>query len=535
MMSDRIALGSGLFLMSLLVPVMAQDPLWDTAKKNKDVLTVSTLFTAQDVRDRLSSKDGIAQAIRWCTQTGVTRVFVESFRDGYWADRQVIENARDTLRAAGLQVSGCVTTTQIGKKSTGWSGICCLTDVPTQETLGKIFEYAAAMFDEIMIDDFLFTDCQCQECKQACGVQSWAQYRCDLMVRLSRDRILGAARRVNPAVKIIIKYPQWYDNFQNRGYDVVRETADFDRTWVGTETRDYADPNWGGKVQYEAYYIMRWLGEIGGAKCGGGWFDWLGTTEKTYLEQANQTVLAGAREIMLFCYGGLQRSTGPANVRLLRKELPGLFELARLVHRKTLRGIHAPKPASSNPEGEAYVYDFVGMMGMPLVPTAKIDPQAPAAFYPVHVLKDAAFAAGLKAMLTAGRPVLVTDGLAAKMESTELGGKRPEVLKVNGMPKSLLGLDREQLAKIRGPLLKPFGMSFDAPNKVGLYLFGDDLIVVENFNDEAVDVKLQLSKPVRSQRRLVIPVDGSCRLTCVDDTIHIEALTPRTLVAFTSE
>ena len=65
---------------------------------------------------------------------------------------------------------------------------------------------------------------------------SWEDYRCELMVQLSRERILAAARRVNPKVKIIIKYPQWYDRFHERGYEVVRETADFDRIWVGTET-----------------------------------------------------------------------------------------------------------------------------------------------------------------------------------------------------------------------------------------------------------------------------------------------------------
>lgn len=42
--------------------------------------------------------------------------------------------------------------------------------------------------------------------------------------------------------------------------------------WVGTETRDYDNKRWGRKVQYEAYYIMRWLGEIGGSKTGGGRF-----------------------------------------------------------------------------------------------------------------------------------------------------------------------------------------------------------------------------------------------------------------------
>jgi len=89
-------------------------------------------------------------------------------------------------------------------------------------------------------------------------------------MRVSRERILEPARAVNPGVKIIIKYPQWYDDFHNRWYEVLRETADYDKIWVGTETRDYDNKRWGRKAQYEAYYIMRWLWEIGGSKTGGG-------------------------------------------------------------------------------------------------------------------------------------------------------------------------------------------------------------------------------------------------------------------------
>jgi uncharacterized protein (DUF427 family) len=48
------------------------------------------------------------------------------------------------------------------------------------------------------------------------------------------------------------------------GYEVIRETADFDHIWVGTETRDYQNKQWGGTPQYEGYFIMRWLGGIGG-------------------------------------------------------------------------------------------------------------------------------------------------------------------------------------------------------------------------------------------------------------------------------
>ena len=144
--------------------------------------------------------------------------------------------------------------------------------------------------------------------------------------------MLPPARKVNPKVQVIIKYPQWYDNFHVRGYEVRRETDDFDKIWVGTETRDYQDKRWGGTVQYEAYFIMRWLGGIGGAKCGGGWYDPFGTTENTYLEQARQTILGGARESMLFCYGALQRDTGPKNIEALRAQLPELLAMAKNVH-----------------------------------------------------------------------------------------------------------------------------------------------------------------------------------------------------------
>ena len=193
------------------------------------------------------------------------------------------------------------------------------------------------------------------------------------MVKVSRDRIIAPARAVNPEVKIIIKYPQWYDDFHNRGYEVLCQTADYEKIWVGTETRDYGNPRWGGKVQYEAYFIMRWLGEIGGDKTGGGWFDPYGTTEDTYVEQARQTILADAKEMLLFCYGSLQRDTGPANVEKLRAEIPDLFKLAELVRGEPIRGIIAPKPPNSDAHDEQYIFDFVGMLGLPLVPTATID------------------------------------------------------------------------------------------------------------------------------------------------------------------
>ena len=509
--------------------------LWELAKANKDTLRISTLFTAQDVRDRLSNDAGIDKAIDWCKQTGVTRVFIETFRDGYTAERPAIEHAKNRFREAGIEVSGCVTPTDVGKKSTGWKRISCYTDEPTQKRVQEIFEYAASLFDEIMIDDFWFTDCECAECQKARGDQSWAQYRCDLWRRVSRERILKPARAVNPKVKIIIKYPQWYDQFHDRGYEVVRETADFDRIWVGTETRDYEDKRWGGKVQYEGYFIMRWLGEIGGPKCGGGWFDPYGTHEATYVEQARQTVLADAKEMLLFCYGSLQHDTGPANVEKLRTEIPGLLKLAAMVRDQPLQGIAAPKPPNSDADNEQYVYDFVGMLGLPLMPTAEIRTDAKAAFLPVHAMKDPQLNDKLAAMLKAGTPVLVTDGLAAKLPSELAVDKNLVILKVNGKPNSLLSLTREDLKPIRDKLLAPLGIRFDAPNKVALYLIGDDCIVIENFNDEPITATLEFAQPVNATKSLILPTDGQADFSCTAGKIEFTKITPRTLVVLSRE
>jgi len=507
--------------------------LWELAKQNRQTLRIATLFSAQDVRDRLSSDKGIDEAIDWCQKTGVTHAFIESFRDGYTAQRPALEHARDRFREAGFEVSGCVTPTKVGKDSTGWQGIACYTDEPTQKHIQEIFEYAASMFDEIMIDDFWFTDCQCEACKKARGDKSWVDYRCDLMMRVSRERILQPARAVNKQVKIILKYPQWYEDFHNRGYEVVRETAEFDRIWVGTETRDPDNERWGKKAQFEAYFIMRWLGGIGGAKCGGGWFDPFGTHEDTYVEQARQTVLADAKEMLLFCYGALLRDTGPANVERLRTEVPGLFKLAAMVRNQPLKGIAAPKPPNSDAFDEQYVYDFVGMLGLPLIPAAEIRTDAKAAFLPVHALKDPQLADKLKAMLAANTPVLITDGLAKKLHASVAEDKSVLVLKVAGKPSSLLNLTREQLKPIRDKLLAPLGIRFDAPNKVALYLIGDHWIVVENFNNGAITATLEFAQPVQASKALILPITGAAEFTCQSGKIDFTKITPRTLVALT--
>lgn len=545
-MKTRLYLNFSLFTFGLFIivsPAFAQS-LWDKANSNKEILTISTLFTAQDVRNHLSTPEGLDNAVKWCKETGLTRVFIETFRGGYYAEKEVLVNARNRFRGEGFDVSGCVTTVNVGKNGVGgWGATACYTNNNTLVELQKIFEYSASIFDLIMIDDFLFTECTCEDCIAARGEESWSKFRCDLMVEVSRDRILKPAKAVNPKVKIIIKYPLWYDSFHERGYDVMRESKDYDFIWVGTETRDYDyEVRPGGEVQYNAFFIMRWLDCIGKEKTGGGWVDALGTTSKTYLEQARQTVLGNAKEIMLFHYGDLIREsnkydgkpgTPRANIEAFRKELPGLFELAKIVRGKPLVGIHIPKPPNSEPFNEQYIFSFLGMLGLPLVPAYEIDEKAKSAIYTVHSLKVPGFSGRLKSYLESGKPALITDGLSKLLSDQKLlEYKNLTILKTGGDPKNLLKMKQEDLTLIRNKLLSPLGVKFDAPNKVSLYLPGGNCFIVENFNDIPVDAIIELPKVVDVNQVLILPSDGSTIVTKNGNAVNLKSLSPRTLIAF---
>ena len=506
----------------------ADESLWDLAHKNKSVLSFSTLFTAQNVREYLTSDEGIDNAIQWCKDTAVTHVYLESFRGGYTPNRDVLLKAKTKFLDAGFQVSGCITTTKLGRDSVnGWS-FPCFTDPKALETLQSAFEFAASLFNEVMIDDFFATGCECEDCVKARGDQSWAEYRCDLLAGISQKNVINPARKVNPNVTIIIKYPQWYDNFHNRGYEVVRQSDMFNKIWVGTETRDPDNQRWGRKAQYEAYFIMRWLGKIGGEKCGGGWFDPYGTTPPTYLEQARQTIQGGARQALLFCYGSLQNDTGPENIKALRKEIPDLFKLAELIHGKQPCGISAPKIPNSDGGNENYVYDFIGMLGLPLVPATEIHKDGQAFFLPVHTAKDPAFAEKIKDLLDKDIPVLISDELAEKMPAIlkERIGKN----QIINTPKDLwelMDIPPEQLKAIRSAMLKPFGIEFNAPSRVALYLFDSDTAVIENFNDKPVEASIQFKSASSISSPLSIPNGSS--LSTQSNSAAVKLL-PRSLI-----
>jgi hypothetical protein len=148
-------------------PVPASAKLWDLAKAKQGIHRFSTLFTAHQVRDHLSTEGGIDAAIDWCRRTGVTKVYIEAFRDGYQAKREALRHAKERFQAAGFEVSGCVTTTGIGKRSTGWGASPATRTWPPRSGSRRSSSTRRACSTRSMIDDFWFTDCQCPQCDAA--------------------------------------------------------------------------------------------------------------------------------------------------------------------------------------------------------------------------------------------------------------------------------------------------------------------------------------------------------------------------------
>lgn len=482
-----------------------------------DAVEWSTLFTAQDVRDRLSTAQGRKEALAFCRKMGITKVYVESFRGDYQADEATLKAARDFFRQAGLKVSGCVTTTGIGKASSGWNVAVCYTHRQNQERLEAIFRFTAGLFDEIMIDDFFFTDCECSECAAAKGALSWQQYREKLMLQMSRERVVGPAHAVNPNVKVIIKFPQWYEEFQKRGYVPDQEAAIFDRIWVGTELRNPSLDEWGHKQQYEGYFLYRWLTDVGGSKTGGGWFDPYGTTPTLYLDQPLTTILAGAPEVFLFHYGELASPEYQAQAEALAARRVQYEKLATFV--SGWGGIPTYKPVSSDPGEEAYVLDEMGMLGIPEAPTAHFPEGARAAILTTQALGDTELVPKLVRLLAAGGTAFISQPLAHRLngdpqlatpaplnldegqyvKTLEVGGGKlvvfsdalPHLTHVDGQnrveqPTPELRNALEELRRLASDFTVT---SLDAPPRVAVYPFGGRAAVV-NYTELPVACRL---------------------------------------------
>ena len=404
---------------------------------------IATYFPAASVTRLLAQPEGVLEAVEGMKALEAEQVFLEVYRGGHAADESVLARARDMFRAAGLRVGGGLTTTWGRTGGNGELGFGAPA-VPQPEEQGKLFCYsnrktvadisrlcalAGRLFDELMLDDFFFTNCECGDCRAAKGDGPWWAARNKLLVEFAAEAVLAPAHRANPECRVIIKYPQWYDRFQQFGYDAKAQTGQFDAIWVGTETRNpHEDDHFGPVQQAQSWSVYRWLADLGGSKTLGGWFDPYGCDEPSYVEQAYQTVLVGAPVMLLFNYDSLQQDRHRPLLQALKQELPRLRRWSAALRGAKPLGLACYKPPNSTARGEFYVFDYMTMLGIPTTMHAGFPRNARVVFLPGHALADPDVLEKARGHIASGRAVLASAEFVLGLpspEAEELFGLRP--------------------------------------------------------------------------------------------------------------
>jgi hypothetical protein len=332
------------------------------------------------------------------------KIYLETYRSEILVEREKMEAIKALFIEKGFAVSGGITTTV--KKTL--MGSMCFTDPENRKKLGEIAAYTAELFDEVILDDFYFTNCHCESCIKAKGDKDWASFRLALMNDVSENVIIKNAKAANPKVNVIIKFPNWYDSFQANGYNLEDEPKKFDMIYTGTETRDphYTHQN---LPRYLSYFLPRLLEHIKPGKNGGGWFDLFDCSLEDYVQQAYLTLFAKCREQMLFCFPLL------VNAPSYAAAAGAFYDEADAFIGQTGEpvGVACYKPYHSF--GERLLHEHLGMSGIPLDPYPYYPKDAPVVLLTADAAWDAEIVAKIKMSLLNGSRVIVTSGLYEKL------------------------------------------------------------------------------------------------------------------------
>lgn len=394
----------------------------ELAKSRAGDLLLSTYFTVDGTLELANSEAARADALRYLHALGIGKVYVESYRGASVADEATLTAARDFLKQQGFAVSAGIATYPaegfgvVANEGLPWYNF----QAPeSQRLLEEVVRRTARVFDEIIVDDFFCSGDTSEISQQFRQNRTWPEYRRDLFTALSQRMIIAPAREERPGVTMIIKFPQWYDLFHIYGYDVSREPQLYDRVYVGTETRGPNTQKYGFTQPYEGFINYRWIASMAGGKIGGAWFDHGDTDQHDFLDQAYQSVLAGAPELMLFSHNALK--DGHPGHQELRDHFTNLANLAALVRDHPVEGVVGYKPPNSDAGTDIYLMDQVGMLGVPLVPASSFPADAPMLFLPTQAATDAKIGEKVEHWLQEGsRRLVMTAGFLAATASPEL-------------------------------------------------------------------------------------------------------------------
>ncbi len=298
----------------------------------------------------------------------IDKVYLETHRGANDIDLPEMEQVKKLFQEHDIQTSGGITPTlgqnEFEDKPERIMNVFCYTDKRMKNRIKEISERTASLFDEFILDDFFFTNCTCSICRSHKGNRSWAEFRTELMADVSKELIIDPAKKINSAVKVIIKYPNWIESYQNIGYNTELQPDIFDAVYTGTETRNPGHTRQ-HLPKYAGYSLMRWMENTAPGENAGGWFDSINCIYNigSYLEQAYMTLFAGGRELTLFNFSSMADSVF---VPPLGHKLSELDTICGELDAP--RGVPVYIPHHSR--GEDHLYDFLGMSGFPVEPVS---------------------------------------------------------------------------------------------------------------------------------------------------------------------
>ena len=357
--------------------------------------------------NHITEKD-LREQTEWLQKyVGIDKIYLETYRDEF-ASKEQLQMFKKVMADYGIEVSGGITTVtpdlnDSDKKRQRLFNTFCYCNEPMRERLKEVSEYTASQFDEFIIDDFFFTQCQCEDCQREKGSRTWEQFRLEKMMEVSRDLIIGPAKKVNPKVHIIIKYPNWRESFAQTGYNPGQQRDIFDSIYTGTETRHGAQTDQ-HLPRYLSYSLMRYFESVAPGRNGGGWFDPFDCDRiDTYLEQAYLTAFAKAKEIMMFCWPALAGNKRATPLGFMYSKLDAIVgQLGTPLGLKT----YIP----FNSQGEDHLEDFLGMTGIPMEPVCDFPDDAAKILLTAAALKDEKVLEKTQAYVAAGGNAIVTSG-----------------------------------------------------------------------------------------------------------------------------
>jgi hypothetical protein len=403
-------------IMGISVAVSQLNAGGSTMKNGWTHLKYSLYFTSRDVDSLLADPVQLNKTMEYFAPVRAAHVYLEGSSRGE-VNVPLLKTIAAKFRAMGTKVSGAMV-------PVGQRGPSVYNNVEDMAALEKRMRALAQVFDDIILDDWLFTTATDPKSVEERGNQSWADYRTKLILEQSKKYIIGPAKEVNPKVKVIIKYPNWYEGHRDNGYDVYYEDLLFDKMAVGIETRNRMVHDQHIPI-YSGYIFQKWWSSVDTKKWVGSWldnYDMKGDSND-YNAQVWQAVLAQTPEIILWCAGQLYPTNPSSDVYpSFVKLLPEFDKVAGLLKGEP-KGVPIHLPYGST--GEYNIFGYLGMAGIPLTPVATFPTESQNAIFTLHSYSDGSLgrdtllAQKMLDRLRNGKDVFMTWGLWRRLRNTE--------------------------------------------------------------------------------------------------------------------